>query len=146
MRQSPQPKKRSSRSLDLPAGVPVAVGIILRENRVLVARREEGTHLAGLWEFPGGAVRPGEDPEEGLRREIEEELSIRFEKATLIHRQRHVYPEREVDIHFYLCTGITGEPAAPGREMRWVSAADLDHLQTPAANADVISMLQDQLG
>jgi 8-oxo-dGTP diphosphatase len=125
----------------------VAVGVILRENRVLVSRRREGTHLAGTWEFPGGTVRPGEAAVDALHREIEEELGIRFVKATLIHRKRHVYPERLVELHYYLCTGIEGEPnGAEGQETRWVSASDLDHLQTPAANAEVIGMLQDQLG
>ncbi len=129
------------------SALPIAVGIILRENRVLVSRRREGTHLAGTWEFPGGAIKSGEEPEEALRRELTEELGVKFEKATLIHRQRHVYTEREVDLHFFLCTGIAGEPkGAEGQEARWVSAADLDHLDTPAANADVIRMLQDQLG
>ena len=126
--------------------VPVAVGIILRENRVLVARRPDGKHLGGTWEFPGGKILPGEEPETALRREVEEEVGLRFEKATLIHRQRHVYSEREVDLHFYLCTGISGEPTAgDGRQSRWVSAGDLDHLETPPANAEVIRMLQDQL-
>jgi 8-oxo-dGTP diphosphatase len=125
----------------------VAVAVILRDNRVLVSRRREGTHLPGTWEFPGGTVRPGEPAIDALHREVEEELGVRFVKATLIHRKRHSYPDRLVELHFYLCTGIEGEPnGAEGQETRWVSASDLDHLQTPAANAEVIGMLQDQLG
>ncbi len=143
-RQNPAgPKKKQSDG----GPVPVVVGILLRENRVLVARRRDGTHLAGTWEFPGGVVQAGEQPESALRRELEEEVGIRFEKATLIHRQRHAYSDREVDLHFYLCTGIAGEPTGrEGQDSRWVSASDLDHLETPAANAEVIRMLQDQLG
>jgi len=139
-------KKEKARSAEAPL-VHVAVGIILRENRVLVARRPDGAHLGGDWEFPGGAIGPGEEPEAAVRRELEEEVGVRFEKATLIHRQRHLYTDREVDLHFYLCTGITGEPSGrEGQETRWVSASDLDHLRTPAANEQVIRMLQDQLG
>jgi 8-oxo-dGTP diphosphatase len=122
------------------------VGIILRGTRVLVSRRQEGSHLAGTWEFPGGKILPGEAPEEALRREISEETGIRFEKARLIHRQQHTYSERDVDLHFFLCTGIVGEPSAvEGQEFRWVSAADLDHLPIPAANTLVIRMIQDQI-
>ncbi len=148
MRQkSARKKSRNSRSGSEPGGVPIAVGIILRGNLVLVARRREGSHLAGTWEFPGGEVSSGEEPERALRRELKEELGIEFEKATLMHRKRHVYTDREVELYFYLCTGVNGEPAGvEGQETRWVSAGDLEHLETPAANADVIGMLQDQLG
>ena len=124
----------------------MAVGILLKGSRVFIARRREGAHLAGTWEFPGGTIRPGEEPVAALRRELEEEVGIRFQKATLIHRKRHAYTGREVDLHFFLCTGVAGEPVgAEGQESRWVSADDLDHLETPSANAEVIRMLRDQL-
>ena len=130
-----------------PEAIAAAVAIILKENRVLVTRRKVGSHLEGAWEFPGGTIQAGEKPEKALRREIEEELAVRIGKATLFHRKCHSYLERDVDIHFYLCTGIVGEPTgAEGQETRWVSAGDLAHLPTPAANADVIRMLQDQIG
>jgi 8-oxo-dGTP diphosphatase len=141
-----QERKKKGRVVEAEA-VPVAVGIILRENRVLVARRREGAHLAGLWEFPGGGIRPGEEPLAALRREIEEELGVRFLRATLFHRKRHSYPDRQVDLQFFLCTGVEGEPSgAEGQDVRWVSATDLDHLDMPAANAEVVQMLQDQIG
>src|SRR5882672_10658394 len=104
-------KLKSSRGTAEVSGVPVAVGIILRDNQVLVTRRQEGSHLAGSWEFPGGVIQHGESPEEAVRREIAEELGVRVERATLIHRQNHSYPDREVELHFYLCTGVEGEPA-----------------------------------
>ena len=145
MRQGPEQRKGKSQTGGPP--VPVAVAILLRENRILVTQRREGTHLAGTWEFPGGKVLAGEEPQVALRREVEEEVGVRFDKCTLIHRQQHAYAERQVDLYFYLCTGLTGEPASTeGQEIRWVSASDLDHLPTPAANAEVIRMIQDQLG
>ena len=124
----------------------IAVGIVLRGNRVLVTRRRPGTHLEGAWEFPGGKTLPGEDLEAALRREMAEEVGLRFEKATLFHLQEHVYSDRAVDLHFFLCTGASGEPSgAEGQKARWVSARDLDRLPTPPANAEVIGMLKDQL-
>jgi 8-oxo-dGTP diphosphatase len=148
MRQDMERKKlKPSRGTAEDAVVPVAVGIILRDNRVLVTRRLEGSHLAGSWEFPGGRIHSAETPEEALRREIAEELGVRIDRATLIHRQSHTYPEREVELHFFLCTGVDGEPSGvEGQDARWVSAGDLDHLPTPAANAEVIRMLKDQIG
>ncbi len=133
----PQPKRDE---------VSVAVGILLRRGRVLVTRRPEGTHLAGAWEFPGGKIRPGETPEAALRREIEEEVGAAFDKAVLFHRQHHLYPERAVDLHFFLCIGGDGpEPVPETDAVRWVVPAELSGLPTPAANAEVIRMLQSQL-
>jgi 8-oxo-dGTP diphosphatase len=140
-------KPREGRGSGGQRALPIAVGILLRGNRVLVTRRKEGTHLAGVWEFPGGKIQPGEEPEAALRREMLEEMALRFDKATLIHRKHHSYAEREVDLHFFLCTGVLDEPeAVEGQEARWVSAGDLDHLDIPAANSEVIRMIQDQIG
>ena len=147
MRQDMERKKPKPSRGTADGAVPVAVGIILRDNQVLVTRRQEGSHLAGSWEFPGGVIHPGETAEEALRREIAEELGVRLERATLIHRQSHSYPDRDVELHFFLCTGVEGEPSGiEGQEARWVSAGDLDHLPTPKANAEVIRMLKDQIG
>ncbi len=140
-------KLKTSRVTVQVSSIPVAVGIILRDSRVLVTRRREGTHLAGSWEFPGGVILPGETAEDALRRELKEELGVNVERATLIHRQSHSYPDRDVELHFFLCTGVEGEPSGlEGQDARWVSAGDLDHLSTPVANAEVIRMLKDQLG
>ncbi len=126
--------------------VSVAVGIFLRHGRVLVTRRPEGAHLAGTWEFPGGKIRPGETPEAALRREIEEEVGVAFEKAVLFHHQHHLYPERAVNLHFFLClSGASDEPVPETDTARWVLPDALAGLPTPAANAEVIRMLREQI-
>ena len=80
----------------------VVVAAVIEENgKFLVARRLEGTHLAGFWEFPGGKVHDGETHEEALAREIAEELSSGISDLRRIFHTAHTYPERTVDLHFY---------------------------------------------
>jgi 8-oxo-dGTP diphosphatase len=119
----------------------VVAAVIRREGRLLITRRLEGTHLSGLWEFPGGKVEAGESPVESLRRELLEELGV----AAAVGRQmlvvEHGYPERTVRLHFHACQ-ITGEPEARlGQEMAWVSPRDLPRYQFPAADRELIMRL-----
>jgi mutator protein MutT len=128
------------------APLPIACGIIASGRRLLVARRREGTHLAGTWEFPGGRARHGESLEDALRREIEEEIGITFGQALLIHVKEHAYPERTVLLHFYLCLDPRGEPEGrEGQEIRWASADEILSLGAPAANREVLELLGEQL-
>src|SRR5262249_60552535 len=71
--------------------------------RYLITRRRGGSHLAGMWEFPGGKREPGESLENALRRELTEELSASFEVGPRVETVRWEYPERTVVIHFYRC-------------------------------------------
>ena len=80
--------------------IPVVAGIIQRGRTVLVSRRPPGSHLQGLWEFPGGKVRQGEDPEISLKRELKEELGIRILSAEPWTFAYHEYPEKKVLILF----------------------------------------------
>ena len=131
------------------ASLEIAVAVIRRDERVLVARRPEGSHLEGQWEFPGGKVRQGEAHVDALDREIEEEVGVSIDRPRLLHREEHRYPGRAVRLNFFLCalTADTPEPeGAEGQEIRWVRADELRELPTPAANRRVIEMICDQLG
>ena len=134
-----------------PSGPPleIAVGILRRGGNLLVAKRPEGSHLAGRWEFPGGKIRPRERRQEALRRELEEEIGVAVGHVTLLHRQDHRYDDREVRLWFYLCDEVPPgqEPRAQqGQEIRWVSIEELEELETPEANGRVIELLGDHLG
>jgi mutator protein MutT len=119
----------------------VTAAVIERDGKFLVTRRLRGTHLEGSWEFPGGKCDSGETYVECLEREILEELDTRVRVVREVFSTTHAYPERAVELHFFDCQ-LLGEPrAALGQEMRWVRPADLDVLEFPPADAELIRML-----
>lgn len=120
----------------------VVAAVIEHEGRLLLTRRIEGTHLAGLWEFPGGKVGDGESHVDALRRELREELDVASDVRDLLLTTTHVYPERTVCLHFYRCTLVGTPRAVLGQEMRWVVPGELDALAFPAADRELIEMLK----
>ena len=124
------------------AVVEVVAAVVERDGRYLITRRLEGTHLAGLWEFPGGKILPGEEPEDALRRELHEELGIEAEVTG--HREviEFTYPERTVRLHPIDCRWLSGEPHPTGCEdPRWVAPAELGGYEFPPANAPLLASL-----
>lgn len=85
------------------ATVLVAAAVIWRRGRVLLTRRMEGAHLAGLWEFPGGKVEAGEDPEDALVRECREECGIEIAVEDILDVTFHRYERKDVLLLFYDC-------------------------------------------
>ncbi len=122
----------------------VAAGLIQdNTGRYLITRRRRGTHLAGLWEFPGGKRREGEALEACLRRELGEELGGLFEIAEKVDTVRWEYPEKTVIIHFYRCRLRSGgvEPRE-AQEMAWVAPERLAEYDFPPADAALITRLR----
>ena len=119
----------------------VVAAVIERNGEFLVARRLEGTHLAGYWEFPGGKVHDGESHEQALQREIVEELNTGVAGLQKIFHTSHAYPERTIELHFYrgMLTG-TPEPVL-GQELRWITRREFASLEFPAADAELIARL-----
>ena len=121
--------------------IQVVAAVVERDGRYLITRRLEGTHLAGLWEFPGGKTLPREKPEDALRRELQEELGVEAEVGELIETVEWTYPEKSVRLLFFRCA-LRGEPCPQERqEMRWVEAAQLQEYQFPAADLRLIERL-----
>ncbi len=124
------------------AVVEVAAGLIEEDGRLLIARRPAGSHLGGLWEFPGGKREAGESWAACLARELREELGIEVEVGAEVHRVRHRYPERVVEIRFYRCRRLAGEPRPLGAAaVAWVVAADLPRYPFPPADAELVRWL-----
>jgi len=126
-----------------------AAALVDRDNRVLISKRPEGKQLAGLWEFPGGKVNPGETPEAALRRELAEELGIDVCETCLapFTFASHAYKDFHLLMPLFLCRNWEGE-AEPqeGQEIAWVRAKRLADYPMPPADAPLIPWLRDLLG
>jgi 8-oxo-dGTP diphosphatase len=119
----------------------VAAAVVRRGDAYLVTRRLKGTHLEGLWEFPGGKCEPGEAIEACLRREIVEELGVQAEVRHLLLSTRHTYDARLIELHFFACD-LDAEPHPRlGQEIRWTPRHELRQLAFPPADAELIDLL-----
>jgi 8-oxo-dGTP diphosphatase len=131
------------------AGMPLLVvaGLIERDGRVLLASRPAGGHLARHWEFPGGKLRPGEDPEAALRRELREELGVEVQVLGIFHVHYHVYDRGPVLLLTYRCRLVAGEPEPrEGQQCRWLRPEELGRLPLAPADLPVVSRLQRESG
>ena len=127
----------------------VAVALVDADGRVLVSERPAGKQLAGLWEFPGGKVEPGERPEETLIRELAEELGITVEEPCLapLTFASHAYPDFHLLMPLYVCRRWKGTPRSmEGQALKWVHPKALRDLAMPPADAPLIPFLIDLLG
>ena len=125
-----------------------AVALVDDENRVLIAQRPEGKSMAGLWEFPGGKVEPGETPEIALIRERQEELAIDVTEACLapFTFASHLYEKFHLLMPLYVCRRWHGIPSpAEGQTLKWVRANRLNEYEMPPADVPLIAMLRDLL-
>jgi 8-oxo-dGTP diphosphatase len=125
-----------------------AVALIDPDGRVLLAQRPEGKSMAGLWEFPGGKVEPGETPEHALIRELEEELGINTWQSCLapLTFASHSYEEFHLLMPLFACRKWEGIPhGREGQKLKWVRASDLRNYPMPAADITLIPILRDWL-
>lgn len=123
----------------------VAVALVDADGRVLVQQRALGKAMAGLWEFPGGKVEPGEIPEDALIRELEEELAITVPCACLSPAAFASAPlgERHLLLLLYICRKWTGTPRAlEAAALKWVRPSQLHALEMPPADCPLIALLE----
>ncbi|MEW5824887.1 MAG: Nudix family hydrolase [Pseudomonadota bacterium] len=112
------------------------------QGRLLLARRLAHQAQGGLWEFPGGKLEAGESQAEALSRELDEELGLQPLQATPWITVRHVYPEREVQLHAWRVHAWAGEPVGRlGQPLDWVTPAELVQREFPAANRPIVNAL-----
>jgi 8-oxo-dGTP diphosphatase len=126
----------------------VAVALVDADNRVLIAQRPQGKQLAGLWEFPGGKLDPGERPEAALIRELHEELGIEVKEACLapLTFASHAYDDFHLLMPLYICRRWEGQVAArEGQQLAWVRANKLRDYPMPPADTPLIPPLIDLL-
>ncbi|MBB4305569.1 8-oxo-dGTP diphosphatase [Rhodobium orientis] len=126
----------------------VACALIDVDGRVLIARRPEGKALAGLWEFPGGKLEPGERPEDSLIRELNEELGIDINPACLapLTFASYAYEDFHLLMPLYVCRRWSGTvEAREGQALKWVRPARLRDYPMPPADEPLIPHLIDLL-
>lgn len=122
----------------------VACALIDADNRVLIAQRPPGKTLAGLWEFPGGKLEPGERPEQSLIRELREELGLTVKADCLapLTFASHAYDDFHLLMPLYICRRWDGTPTArEGQTLAWVRANKLRDYPMPPADIPLIPHL-----
>jgi 8-oxo-dGTP diphosphatase len=132
----------------LPTVLVVAVALIDVDGRVLIAKRPQGKSLAGLWEFPGGKVEPGERPEAALIRELREELGIEVSESCLAPFvfASHAYDSFHLLMPLYLCRRWDGVVAAREHDaLAWVKSDKLSAYPMPPADEPLVAWLRDLL-
>jgi len=133
---------------DAPATVLVSAAIVVEGGRVLLTQRKRGTHLEGLWEFPGGKVEPGEDPKDALVRELREELGIEATVGDVVEVTFHRYAEKSVLLLFYEAsrTAASAEPLPLDvAALEWAGPAELDPSRFPPADVAVLRKVAERL-
>ncbi|HTX79111.1 MAG TPA: A/G-specific adenine glycosylase [Longilinea sp.] len=106
--------------------ITVTAAVIHRDGKVLITRRPSKGLLGGMWEFPGGKVEAGESLEDGLKREISEELLAKIEVGDYIGEFHHAYTHFKVTLHAYHCTLAGNEPqAVEASDLQWVGVKEL---------------------
>lgn len=128
--------------------IPVVAALIVRDGRLLIARRPEGKHMAGRWEFPGGKLEKGESPEKAIEREIREELAAEIRAGRVYQAIAYSYPEKDVLLLFYAASVVSGEPRPlEEAEIRWITLEELDGYAFAPVDAMLVERLKrDGLG
>jgi 8-oxo-dGTP diphosphatase len=125
-----------------------AVALIDPEGRVLMAQRPEGKSMAGLWEFPGGKLEPGETPEVALIRELQEELGIDTWASCLapLTFASHTYESFHLLMPLFACRKWKGIPQGrEGQALKWVKPDKMLDLPLPPADIPLVAHLRDWL-
>jgi 8-oxo-dGTP diphosphatase len=126
--------------------IDVTAAILIEHGRVLIARRRPGASQAGLWEFPGGKVRPGESPEQCLKREILEELGVQVAVGEFFGENVHAYEDQTIRLLAYGVRVKSGTISANDHaELAWVAVADLHRYRFCPADVPLTEKLRNRL-
>src|ERR1700722_8597868 len=134
---------------DIKLTLVVACALVDADKRVLIAQRPPGKTMAGLWEFPGGKLEPGERPEQTLIRELQEEIGITVKEACLapLTFATHAYEDFHLLMPLYICRRWEGFVASrEGQALKWVRAKELRNYPMPPADTPLLPHLEELLG
>ncbi len=125
--------------------ITVTAGILLEKGKVLIAKRPEGKHLAGFWEFPGGKTEPGETYEVSLVREFREEFGVEIAIEAPFHENVHAYPGKTVRLISFLVKHLRGDfVPVEHEEIRWVDVRHLPDYQLSPADIPAAMKIADE--
>jgi 8-oxo-dGTP diphosphatase len=121
----------------------VVVGIIKKDDNLLVAQRPHGKPYSGYWEFPGGKVEANESSECALKRELHEELGISVISAEPWFEYSHAYPDKEVMLAIWLVHAFQGTPwGQEGQVLRWVTPDEMLSLRLLEGNGFILDKIK----
>jgi len=141
----------SGKAKDYPRRIPakkipeyhVAVGVVRKKGKMLITRRPPEGLLGGLWEFPGGKVKPGESARQACMREIAEETGLKIRSGPLLARVRHAYTHFKIIMDVFECRYQSGRVKLNGPEsFRWIKPQEIDQYPFPGANHKFIPLLK----
>lgn len=125
----------------------VTAAIIEKNGLIMAARRKPGLHMAGFWEFPGGKLEEGEQPQACLQRELLEELGITSHIGELLGESLYHYPDKTVLLLGYFTSHVSGDfRLLDHDEIRWLNPADLKDLDWAPADIPLVEMLMSLKG
>jgi 8-oxo-dGTP diphosphatase len=121
----------------------VTAAVIEKDGHILIARRKQGSIFAGKWEFPGGKMEKGETPEQCLKRELQEELTVIAEIGDLMCASEHSYtPDWTIRLLAYRTIIVSGVfNLNDHEEIRWVKPRDLSRYEFPDADKPIVEKL-----
>jgi A/G-specific adenine glycosylase len=121
----------------------IAVGVVTKNNRILITRRKPEGLLGGLWEFPGGKIGEDEEPQAACIREIKEEVNLNVTIGSYITRVKHAYTHFKIIVDVFCCRFVSGKVKLNGpTAYRWITLNQIDKFPFPKANHKFIPLLE----
>jgi A/G-specific adenine glycosylase len=121
------------------------VGVIWKDNTLLIGKRKETKMLGGLWEFPGGKQESDEEITQTVKREVLEETGLIVQIRSQYPPIKHTYTHFKITLHAFDCTILSGTlTARSATELRWVNLNDIDQYPFPKANISLLKYIKTQ--
>ncbi len=121
----------------------VVTGIIWKNDKFLIMLRENKKHLGGLWEFPGGKIKNGENKTKALEREIREECGLNVDIENQIGSFKHVYSHFSINMTSFHCTAKNGSLVTTQQKHQWIKLSQIDNFAFPKANHKIFSLMNE---